>query len=293
MEGKNSFSKHLQDADVLPLEITYIPECVLVKSDQELNLPQEERNSRLLELIKLLEGNKVSKGIVFQQDFLHRYLIHSRYDVNRAFSRVRNYLSLNKHHNYFFQSIKYDFTAHHSCKFITMLPHRCSDGTITLLYEMGNWNPTETPFEVVKQLTFMTYMQELRNPVTQLAGVNAIFDFTHTGFQHLKCCTPYNIYLLNHVSFEVVPVIYRKYHLINGNAAMNTLLALIKPFMPSFMKKILTIHSSSEELLKYYPRSMLPTKYGGSLSEYYMADRLKKINEEHDNYIVEGQRNTF
>ncbi|KAF8778454.1 hypothetical protein HNY73_015176 [Argiope bruennichi] len=234
MEGKNSFSKHLQDADVLPLEITYIPECVLVKSDQELNLSQEERNSRLLELIKLLEGNKVSKGIVFQQDFLHRYLIHSRYDVNRAFSRVRNYLSLNKHHNYFFQSIKYDFTAHHSCKFITMLPHRCSDGTITLLYEMGNSNKT-----------------------------------------------------------EVVPVIYRRYHLINGNAAMNTLLTLIKPFMPSFMKKILTIHSSPEELLKYYPRSMLPTKYGGSLSEYYMADRLKKINEEHDNYIVEGQRNTF
>ncbi|GBO39001.1 hypothetical protein AVEN_71056-1, partial [Araneus ventricosus] len=84
----------------------------------------------------------------------------------------------------------------------------------------------------------MIYMQELRNPVTQLAGFNAIFDFSNTGLQHLKYCTPYNMYLLNHTSFEVMPVVYRRYHLINGNVIMNTLLTLVKPFMPSSIRKI-------------------------------------------------------
>ncbi|GBO04942.1 hypothetical protein AVEN_9480-1 [Araneus ventricosus] len=137
MENSTATSEHSHDDDVLPLEIDYIPECVRIKEDEELYMSPEEKSNRLLELIKLLEGNKSSKGIVFQQDLLQRFLIHSRYDVNKAFSRVRNYLTLFKNHNYFFQSIKFDFTVHPSSKFITMLPHRCSDGSITLLYEMG------------------------------------------------------------------------------------------------------------------------------------------------------------
>ncbi|GBO12846.1 hypothetical protein AVEN_167956-1 [Araneus ventricosus] len=74
---------------------------------------------------------------------------------------------------------------------------------------------------------------------------------------------------------------------------MNTLLTLVKPFMPSSIRKIIRIHSSPEELLDFFPRSILPTKYGGDVNEYYMADRLKQINAEEDNYPVEGQKNTF
>ncbi|CAL1273838.1 unnamed protein product [Larinioides sclopetarius] len=287
MEHSTTTSKHPEDDGILRLEINYIPEYVCEKVDEQLNFSLEEKNKRLLELIKLLEGNKLSKRIAFLQDFLQTYLMHSRYDVNTAFTRVRNYLTLFKNHNYFFQSIKFDFTTLPSCRFITMLPYRCSDGSITLLYEMGNWNPEEISFEVVKQLTFMIYLQELRNPVTQMAGFNAIFDFSNTGLQHLKHCTPYNMYLLNHVSFDVLPVNYRRYHLINGNMIMNTILTLLKPLMPSAIKKIIRIHSSAEELLDYFPRSMLPTKYGGNLNEYYMDDRLKQINAQQDNYPVE------
>ncbi|GIY14283.1 CRAL-TRIO domain-containing protein [Caerostris darwini] len=102
----------------------------------------------------------------------------------------------------------------------------------------------------------MTYQQALRNPVTQVTGFSTIDDFAGTGFRHLRYCTPFLMYLLNHITF-------------------------------------IFIHPSPEDLLNHFPRSALPAKYGGNLTDYYMADWLKKANEQQDNFPVGGQKNIF
>ncbi|GBN28838.1 hypothetical protein AVEN_163220-1, partial [Araneus ventricosus] len=55
----------------------------------------------------------------------------------------------------------------------------------------------------------------------------------------------------------------------------------------------LYVHSSVDELFNYFPKSAIPAKYGGTLTEYYMADWLKKANEEQDNFPIGGQKNVF
>ncbi|XP_055946035.1 uncharacterized protein LOC129976463 isoform X2 [Argiope bruennichi] len=244
------------DENYLPLDINYLPEHILKNRERNANKTTEEKESSMQELKKLLKGNKLSKDIEFVDDFLQAYLIFTKYEEKKAFNRLRSYLNLRTNHSYIFQSVPFDIASHPSCRFATFLPRRLPNGSIIVLLEPGNWNPDELPFETMKQILCMIFLQELRNPVSQASGFHLIQDFSNTGTRYLKFCTPYNMYLLNHVTF-----IY--------------------------------IHSSPVELLNHFPGSHLPTKYGGALTNYCMSDYLKKANEQHSNFPIGGQKNVF
>ncbi|GFV71257.1 CRAL-TRIO domain-containing protein [Trichonephila clavipes] len=133
----------------------------------------------------------------------------------------------------------------------------------------------------------------MRDPVTQVTGFNAIHDFSNTGIRHLRYCTLSNLLLLHHVAFDCIPGRYLEVHCINGNILLSTMLTLFKPFMSEMLRKMLYFHSSPEELLKYFPPEVLPVKYGGTLSDYYMADWLKKANEQHEDLTVKALRHNY
>ncbi|GBN82581.1 hypothetical protein AVEN_36866-1 [Araneus ventricosus] len=161
------------------------------------------------------------------------------------------------------------------------------------LAKRGKWNPEELSFEDFKRVTSLVFYQELRNPVTQVTGFHIIHDFANTGYQHLKYCTPMNMYLLYHASFECAPAKYIEVHCINTNYVLSTLLICAKPFLVESVRKILYFHSSVEELLESFPRSTLPIKYGGTLTDYYTADYLKRANEEQGDFPAGGLKNLF
>ncbi|GBN72530.1 hypothetical protein AVEN_90090-1, partial [Araneus ventricosus] len=52
-------------------------------------------------------------------------------------------------------------------------------------------------------------------------------------------------------------------------------------------------HSNPEDLLNHFPRSIIPTKYGGSLSNYHDAELMRKMNKDHGNCPEGGQSNYF
>ncbi|GIY27098.1 CRAL-TRIO domain-containing protein [Caerostris extrusa] len=151
-----------------------------------------------------------------------------------------------------------------ACQFSTVLPYRCPDGSVTVLSELGKLDPANISLETLKQIAYMTYQQALRNPVTQVTGFSIIDDFAGTGFQHLRYCKPFLMYLLNHITFAVLPA-----------------------------RRMIFIHSTPEDLLNHFPRSALPVKYGGTLTDYYTADWLKRANEQQGNFPVGGQKNIF
>ncbi|GBO46575.1 hypothetical protein AVEN_215969-1, partial [Araneus ventricosus] len=104
--------------------------------------------------------------------------------------------------------------------------------------EFGKWDPEEISLETVQQIVFMGIQQQLRHPLTQISGIHIIHDFTNTRFVHLKHCTLRNMFLLNHISFEVLPIKFAGFHLVNGSYLFNLLLTLSKPFLPEYFNKI-------------------------------------------------------
>ncbi|KAF8778459.1 clavesin-2-like [Argiope bruennichi] len=276
--------------DLLPLDIKYVPELFL-KNIQK--VPNEISKNALQELKECLKGRKESKAVEFENDFLNVFLQRNNYNVKEAFRMILCYLDLRKKHSYLYQRIEIDFTTIPSGQYAALLPHRHPDGSAILLYELGKWNPDELSFEDFKRISRLICYQELRNPVTQVTGFRIIHDFANTGYQHLKYCTPMNMYLLYHASFECVPGKYLQVHFINTNFVLTTLLTCSKPFMIESIRKMLYFHSSVEELFEYFPRSALPVKYGGTLRDYYMADYMKKANEDQGDFPAGGLKNLF
>ncbi|GIY80162.1 CRAL-TRIO domain-containing protein [Caerostris darwini] len=282
---------HKQEDELLPFELNHMPEFILRKKEEELN--GIDKQKCLQELKDLLDGHKLSRGIDFEDDFLHLYLLHSKYRVDRAFSFIRNYLNLRKNHSYFFRKLDFDFTLNPACQFATVLPYRSQDGSVTVLCELGKLDADMADVESFMQIFYLINQQELRNPVTQVAGFNIIHDFAGTGLRHLKHCTPSLIYLLNHITFDIFPAKYSGFHLVNGNYITNLGIRLMRPLMPEEFRRIIFVHSSPEDLLNHFPSSVLPVKYGGKLTEYYMANWLKKANERQDHFPAGGQKNMF
>ncbi|GFY48771.1 CRAL-TRIO domain-containing protein [Trichonephila inaurata madagascariensis] len=198
----------------------------------------------------------MTKGIEFEDDFLLGFLLCNKFNADGALAGIRHLLNLRKNHSYFFRSIQFDFTTIPAAQFIKVLPYRQSNGSVIVLFELGKvcWN--DISFETFKQLAFIVYQQLLRDPVSQMAGINCINDFSNTGIRHLRYCTLPNLLLLYHVAF-------------------------------------LHFHSSPEELLNYFPPEVIPVQYGGTLSDYYMADWMKKANKQHEDLTVKGQKNMF
>ncbi|GBN53500.1 hypothetical protein AVEN_83326-1 [Araneus ventricosus] len=286
-------SNGIVENETYPLVIRHIPESMHTKYERHFRQADENDQKYLQELKEMLQGNKLSTDIEFEDDFLKVYLVSNNYKIDKAFSKIQNFLHLRINHSYFFHNINFDFTQNPAYRFITILPLRRMDGSVSVLCEIAKWDPEEVPFEHLKQIVFMIYMQELRNPLTQACGFNVIHDFADVGLRYLKYSTPQNVYLLNHVSFEIMPAKYVGYHIINGNFITNLLVRLSRPFLPEFVRNILHIHSSVEELFEFFPHSMLPVQYGGTLTDYYMGDWLRKANEQHTNFPAGGRKNIF
>ncbi|CAL1298553.1 unnamed protein product [Larinioides sclopetarius] len=288
-----TISNNNEENVIYPLKINHIPASIRRKYEKFLHEIYKDDQKYQKELKKMLRSQEESNNVEFKDDFLRIFLLKNNYSVQDAFRMVLYFLDLRNKHSYFFKKIEVDFTTIPSGQFVTVLPQRHPDGTAIVLAELGKWMPEELSFEDFKSIARLTLYQELRNPVTQVTGFRFIYDFANTGYQHLKYCTPMNMYLLYHATFKCFPGNYLEVHFVNTNFVFSTLLTCFKPFLVESIRKILYFHSSVEDLLNYFPSSTLPTKYGGTLTEYYMADYLKRANEEQGDFPLGGLKNLF
>ncbi|GIY17706.1 CRAL-TRIO domain-containing protein [Caerostris extrusa] len=305
---------HKQD-ELLPLELNYMPECVLKKKEVEFNGIQADKQKCLQELKYLLDGQKMSTGIDFEDDFLHLYLMHSKYRVNRAFSFIRNYLNLRKNHSYFFRKVDFDFTIIPACQFATVLPYRCQDGSVTVLCELVH-QPIARKFvtQVGRSSKQASWIQTrpvwnlLKNPFLDIPARTAQPRHASSRIQHHPrlrrngisapqalhpfACVLTESHNSRYISSKVFGFSFGEWQLLNE--------FVDKPVKASDARGIQKNRKSSStrllrfaDLLNHFPRSVLPVKYGGKQTDYYAAEWLRKANGQQDNFPAGGQKNIF
>ncbi|GIY98249.1 alpha-tocopherol transfer protein-like [Caerostris extrusa] len=171
-EGENPLSRFIYETgEILPLDVNYLPEKFLVECENNCNETPENKIKGLNEIKKLLEADKVTKGIQFEDDFLRQYLRHTKYEAAPAFGKLRNFTHLRTNYNYLYLGVHTEYTVIPSTKYSTVLPQRCPDGSLLFLLQLGKWNPNEMPFEDFARITFLIAIQALRHPLTQIAGM--------------------------------------------------------------------------------------------------------------------------
>ncbi|CAL1273835.1 unnamed protein product [Larinioides sclopetarius] len=291
-EDEKTISNDIEENETYPIDIRYIPSSIRRKQENEQDQAYDDQKY-LNKLKERLQDSESTQNIEFEDDFLRLFITSNDYKIDLAISKIQNFLNLRIDHYYFFHNLSFDFTQSPAYRFLTILPHRRKDGSVTVLFEIAKWDPDKVPLLHLKQIMFMMYIQALRNPVTQASGLNIIYDFADIGFRYVKFGTPQNLFLLHHVAFEAMPAKYVGYHLVNVNVIGNILVALARPFIPKFIENIFYIHSSVKELHKFFPTSMLPVQYGGNLTDYYATDWIKNANQQHGNFPLRGQNNIF
>ncbi|GBM93505.1 Alpha-tocopherol transfer protein-like [Araneus ventricosus] len=274
--------------------MSYIPEFVRKKCEEELNETPERKKQSIQELRKLLANDKETKNIFFHDDLLVQYLRHSKYNTNKALSQLRNVNAFRNKEAKIFETIPDEyFSTKPSTKFITVLPKRSPDGCTVVLCQIGKWDPNELAFEDFKRITLLTVLQILRDPMTQINGFKLIHDFAGTHLQHLKYCTPQNLYLFYYISIYCIPGRYKEIHLLNETPVLRILWSVIKRFLSDKIRNRVFFHSDTEELLKHFPKSVLPVQYGGEILDMHATNFVQTANKEQKKNTVEGQPNFF
>ncbi|CAL1297578.1 unnamed protein product [Larinioides sclopetarius] len=241
----------------------------------------------------LLQDEKATKEICFHDDFLVQYLRHSKYNTNQAFDRLRKFIIFRKKEEKMFESFSDELFVKPSAKFLTILPKRSPDGCTVVLGQLSKWNPNELPFEDLKKIVLITFLQLFRDPMTQINGIKSIYDFAGTYFEHFKYGTPQNLYFLYHVALCCVPGRYKEFHLLNPNPGLRVLWSIIKRFLYNKIIERVFIHSDAKDILKHFPKSVLPVQYGGELLDMHATNFLQRANIEQKENTVAGQLNFF
>ncbi|GFX27702.1 alpha-tocopherol transfer protein [Trichonephila clavipes] len=52
-------------------------------------------------------------------------------------------------------------------------------------------------------------------------------------------------------------------------------------------------HSNGEELLNHFPRSVVPAKYGGDLTDCFQEDLMKQMTKDYGSCPLGGQNNYY
>ncbi|CAL1275457.1 unnamed protein product [Larinioides sclopetarius] len=230
-----TMSKENNEQACYPLHITHIPEYFYEKAQKELNETLETREVELSKLKKLLSADKLTSDIKFEEDFLHQFLRHRKYDSLKAFQYLKKYINFRRSHSSMFLSVpEEDFRGNPSIQLNSLLPYRCPDGCVIILCEFGNSSKN---------------------------------------------------------SWSCIPARFKELHFINKSAFLSAMWAVIKYVVPEKLRKRAFFHSNPEDVVNYFPRSIIPTKYGGSLVNYHDSELLWKMNKDHGNCPEGGQPN--
>ncbi|XP_035226939.1 alpha-tocopherol transfer protein-like isoform X2 [Stegodyphus dumicola] len=219
-------------------------------------------------------------AIELEDMYLLVFLRFNKFNLSRTYSHLKIFDNFRKQNPDSFKKINFEECVKGiTSEIISFLPWRCPDGCAILLVQLDKWNPDELSVEALKRLLLVYIGQSLRSPMTQINGIKIIADVKSNPIKHLKYCTPENLYLLYYGGKECAPARYISIHIINSSVTSKIGWFIIKQFLSEKLKKRIHFHSSPEKLLKYFPRSALPMKYGGDIISYDMTKWLKDVME--------------
>ncbi|CAL1268602.1 unnamed protein product [Larinioides sclopetarius] len=211
-------------------------------------------------------------------DLIVQFLRCEKYNIQEAFSRLKNLIQLKRDHMEMFTGQKYEIISK-TCIYniATFLPYRCPDGCAIFHVCLDNWFPDEFSVVELKRVGAIMLLQVFQDLMTQVNGLKAIINAKSNPLRHLKYCSFQNLYLMYHGSQLCIPGKFHSYHVVNMSFTARFCLQLMKTILPEELKRKIHIHDSTEELLDHFPVEIIPEEYGGQLDRYDITGWLKKV----------------
>ncbi|XP_055943720.1 clavesin-2-like isoform X2 [Argiope bruennichi] len=283
----------LQEKELLPFEIDYLPEFAAKKCQEELNETPERKIKGIQELRALLQRNPKTSALEFHDDFLVAYLRRNKYRTKDALQQILKSQQLVEAESDLFRGVPEEYLDSPAFKNFYPLPVRCQDGCGLIYFGIGKWDPTELPLKQLKQMIVMFLAQALRDPMNQINGFKVLYDLEGLSTRHIKYITPQNMLLLYNGAVNTAPARYKAVHVINQSPLVKFFWSFVRPILTEKIKSRVHFHKNKEELLDYFPRCVLPVDFGGNVRENETINWIRRANKDQEKFTLCGQPNYY
>ncbi|GIY14693.1 alpha-tocopherol transfer protein-like [Caerostris darwini] len=261
-------------------EDTHLDESVLQIIKEEIGESEESRAACLEELKnKLLEVK--SLDACTEDGFLLAFLRVAKFDVSNAFQRVINYYTQHDKLTDAFQNVSMSLDKAKSPRHILASPYRLDNNSI-LLIGKGALDLTKTNILERFYLEVVIINSLIKNPLNQLYGITAIFDYGGFQYNAMLSYTPRMIHLLVNTLQNSLPLPVKACHIVNLPPLLSSVISIAFALLSKKIKNRIFIHPSNDgwqSLHKSLPPELLPEEYGGTLKESGLVDLSDHLDD--------------
>ncbi|GIY77602.1 alpha-tocopherol transfer protein-like [Caerostris extrusa] len=260
-------------------EDTQLDESVLQIIKEEIGESEESRVACLEELKnKLLEVK--SLDACTEDGFLLAFLRVAKFDVSNAFQRVINYYTQHDKLTDAFQSVSMSLAKAKSPRHILASPYRMDNNSI-LLIGKGALNLTKTNILERFYLEVVIINSLIKNPLNQLYGITAIFDYGGFQYNAMLSYTPRMIHLLVNTLQNSLPLPVKACHIVNLPPLLSSVISIAFALLSKKIKNRIFIHPSNDgwQSLHKSPPRVAARGIRGTLKESGLVDLSDHLDD--------------
>ncbi|XP_070563616.1 alpha-tocopherol transfer protein-like [Ptychodera flava] len=269
-----------------------LSEKSLEKARLELNEDPETRDQKIDELRAKFAKEKPEVKLPPDDAFLVRFLRNKKYDVQRAYNMLLHYYEVRRKYKELFVNYQPSFYKKvYETDMMTICPGQDKDGRTVLLFKAGKWDLDRYSFDFVTTAFLITFDKLLEDEEIQVNGVVTVEDYEDVSIKMMTKFGPSDSKKMMDVFLNAIPLRYKAGHYVRQPEFFGTMFALIKPFLTEKLAKRLHFHGKDYGTLHdYVPSSMLPSDFGGQMTNYntqeWYAELCKEDRkfEEHNQY---------
>lgn len=243
-----------------------LPDDLREVAFHELNETQATKDASIERLRKLLE-NEMKSGLYSRTDtvFLLKFLRARKFDVDRAFTLLKNYYGYRSRHRKIFQDLL-PSALHNNLRYNyqTLLPGRDRKGRAILVVKSGLWDPLEYGADEMFRTNLLCVEHAIQDVETQVRGIVLLNDLQGMSLHHVRHCPPTHFIKIIHLIQDAFPGRFKAVHLVHEPSVARALLTVLLPLIkPKLQTRIMFHGSDMSSLHEHISPEVLPQEYGG------------------------------
>ncbi|CAL1268620.1 unnamed protein product [Larinioides sclopetarius] len=265
----------------LRFEDTSIDKASLLAIQNEIGESPQSKDKCLKELRKQLNEVK-DLDPCLDEEFLLAFLRVAKYDVAKAFQRIINYYTQHDKLLDAFENISMSVSTARSPQHIWVSPYRLENNSILVVGRGPTFDFNSITLIERFYLEVVVVNSFINNPLTQLYGITAIFDYAGFRYSSIFHYTPGIVRLLVNTLQNSLPLPVKACHIVNLPPFFSSVANIAFSLLSKKIRSRITFHPSNDDWKSLHAvmnPELLPEEFGGNMEQSKMIDLSEKIDE--------------
>ncbi|KAG8186596.1 hypothetical protein JTE90_019918 [Oedothorax gibbosus] len=265
MNGKDEFFDALEEQDDV---------------EDDLNETEELKRRSVLELREWAASQPHFVNCRLDNNFLLRFLRMRKYKLELAQQVLDKYLTVKTKYPMTYQKLdirKPSLRDLISRGYVFPLPERDKHGRVVLFCIAGALDSTRHKQSDIFKSFLLAFEVLMECELNQKRGISYIFTQEGYHISHALLTGLRDLQKMVNSGEKAIPLRHKKLHWMNVPKYLATLFQFLKTFLSQKLQERIMLHPDIASLHEYFPASMLPKEYGGTIPIQEMTARWIEV----------------